>query len=406
MTRHRAWHRLAIVAVAMPMLGVAGEPRFREDGPNADVFGHAQGYPKCTGLEYTRNSRCLVGALSNFDVLFPARVIAAPTSPALLKRSEREPAIRYSFNGETRTLDDYVNRHSVTGLLVARGDTILVERYQYGRTDQQRLTSFSMAKSVTGLLVGLALRDGAISSIDDTAQKYVPALQGTEFGSTPIKAMLQMASGMSFREDYADTTSDIYTLANLTLGQDRGGGLAAVKRFNTRIAPPSQRFSYSSADTLVLGLVLTAATGRPMAQYASEKLWMPMGAEADATWIIDGAGQEIAFAYVNAVLRDWARLGLMIAHDGTWHGQEVVPRAWLVASTSSAPGSFAAPGYGYQFWLLPGEHRTFSMRGLRGQHVLIDPREKLVLVQTSLSGDNSTAQELYALWRALPAQLR
>jgi CubicO group peptidase (beta-lactamase class C family) len=210
-----------------------------------------------------------------------------------------------------------------------------------------------------------------------------------------------MSSGVTFSEDYANTSSDIYTLANLTLGQDPGGSLAAVKRFDTRSAPPSQRFNYSSADTLVLGLVLTAATGRTVAQYASENLWMPLGAEADAAWIIDATGQEITFAYFSAVLRDWARLGLMLTHDGMWQGREVVPRTWLVASTSGASG----PNYGYQFWLLPGEHRNFEMRGLRGQHVLIDPRERLVLVQTSLSGDNSTAQELYALWRSLPAQL-
>lgn len=404
---HRAWHTVGLVAIAaVPMLGQAGEPRFREDGPNAEVFGSALGYPHCAGLEYTRNSRCLVGALSNYDVLFPARVIAAPASPAPLKRSQGEPAIRYAFDGETRTLDDYLNRHSVTGFLIARDDSILVERYQYGRTDKQRLTSFSMAKSVTGLLIGLALRDGAIASIDDRADKYVAGLAGTEFGRTPIRALLQMSSGVSFAEDYANTSSDIYTLANLTLGQDPGGSLAAVKRFNARSAPPSQRFNYSSADTLVLGLVLTAATGRTVAQYASEKLWMPVGTEAHATWIIDATGQEVTFGYVSAVLRDWARLGLMMAHDGTWQGREVVPRAWLVASTSAAPGSQSPPNYGYQFWLLPGEQRNFEMRGLRGQHVLIDPRERLVLVQTSLSGDNSTARELYALWRALPAQLR
>jgi CubicO group peptidase (beta-lactamase class C family) len=395
----------SVAIVAFATLAAAGEPRFREDGPNADVFGRAQGYPHCTGLEYTRNARCLVGALSNFDALFPARVIAAPASAAPLKRAAGEPAIRYTFNGEARTLDDYLDRHSVTGFLVAKDDAILVERYQYGRTDTQRLASFSMAKSVTGLLVGLALRDGAIASIDDRADRYVRGLEGTEFGATPIKALLQMSSGVAFREDYADTSSDIYTLASLTLGQDPGGSLAAVKRFNARRAPPSQVFSYSSADSLVLGLVLAAATGRPVAQYASEKLWMPLGAEADAAWIVDGTGQEITFAYISAVLRDWARLGLMIAHDGLWQGREVVPRDWIVAATSGAPGTSGPPNYGYQFWLLPGDHRKSEMRGLRGQHVLIDPREKLVLVQTSLSGDRSTAQELYALWRALPSQV-
>jgi CubicO group peptidase (beta-lactamase class C family) len=167
----------------------------------------------------------------------------------------------------------------VTGFLIARGDSILVERYQYGRTDKHRLTSFSMAKTIIGLLIGIALEEGAIRSIDDPAEVYVPALAGTEYGRTPIKALLQMSSGVSFREDYADPRSDIYTLAELTLGQGAGGSLAAVKRFNTRAAPPGHRFSYASAESLVLGLVLAGATRRTVSDYASEKVWQPLGTE-------------------------------------------------------------------------------------------------------------------------------
>ena len=158
----------------------------------------------------------------------------------------------------------------------------------------------------------------------------------TEYGRTPIKALLLMSSGIAFSEDYANTSSDIYTLARLTLEQDPGGSLAAVKRFNTRRAAPGALFSYSSAETLVLGLVLAAATKRTVSDYAAEKLWQPLGAEADATWIIDATGQEITFAYVNAVLRDWARLGLMLANRGNWFGKTVVPEDWLRASATNA----------------------------------------------------------------------
>ena len=188
-----------------------------------------------------------------------------------------------------------------------------------------------------GLLIGIAVEEGAIRSIDDPAEAYVPGLKDTEFGRTPIKALLQMASGVSFREHYSDANSDIYTLADLTVGQDPGGSLAALKRFNTRVAKPGERFNYSSADSLVLGLVLTGATGRTVADYASEKLWVPLGAEARASWTIDGTGQEVTFAYVNAVLRDWARLELMLAHDGTWQGRRIVSAEWVRASTSVEP---------------------------------------------------------------------
>lgn len=393
--------------------GSEAGPRFRADGPDADAYGRNEGYPTCPGLSYVRELRCRVGTFSYFDTLFPSRTIAASGSPVPLGRAASEPVIRYSFAGQDRTLDQYLDANHVTGFLIAKGDSILVERYQYGRTDKHRLTSFSMAKTVIGLLIGIAVKEGAIRSVDDPAEVYVPGLKDTEYGRTPIKALLQMASGVTFSEVYTDLNSDVYTLARLTLEQDPAGSLAAVKRFNSRYAQPGQRFSYASPESLVLGLVLAGATRRSVADYFSEKLWTPLGAEADATWITDATGQEITFAYINAVLRDWARLGLMLAHDGTWQGKSIVPRDWLLASTtigrdspfwssSMIPGAHA-PGYGYQVWLLMANRRTFALRGVRGQFVIVDPEKKLVLVQTALGGDND--QELYALWSALSSQL-
>ena len=374
-------------------------PRFRADGPNADEFGRKEGYPSCKGLAYIDEARCRVGALSRYDTLFPARTIAAPKQPIPLARAAAEPVIRYRFAGLDLTFDDYLNRHPVTGLLIAKDDTILVERYQYGRTDTDRLTSFSMAKSIVGLLIGIALKEGAIRSLDDPAEIYVPGLKDTEYGRTPIKALLLMSSGVAFSEEYSNPSSDIYTLAGLTLAQDPVGSLAAVKRFNTRRAAPGVRFSYSSAESLVLGLVLAAATKRTVSDYAAEKLWQPLGAEADATWNIDATGQEITYAYVNAVLRDWARLGLMLANGGSWFGKTIISEDWLAASAASAvPAAFLVK-YGYQIWYSEDTTR-FSLRGLRGQYVLIDPALKLVLVQTALS-DEPEYGELFALWTAL-----
>ena len=382
-------------------------PRFRADGPNADVFGRSEGYPSCKGLAYIAEPRCRVGALSHFDTLFPARTITAARQAVQLARATAEPAIRYTFAGSNLTLDDYLDRHPVTGLLIAKGETILVERYQYGRTDMHRLASFSMAKSIVGLLIGAAIRDGAIRSVDDHVEAYVPDLKGTEYGRTPIRALLQMSSGVAFSEDYANPSSDIYTLARLTLEQDPGGSLAAVKRFDTRRAAPGALFSYSSADTVVLGLVLAAATQRTLADYASEKLWQPLGTEADATWIIDATGQEITYAYVNAVLRDWARLGLMLANRGSLFGRIVVPEDWLTASTSNSVPTVFSPleRYGYHFWL-SGDTKRLSLRGLRGQFVLVDPDIKLVLVQTALDGSSTGFAELLSLWSAIRDRLR
>jgi CubicO group peptidase (beta-lactamase class C family) len=380
-------------------------PRFRADGRDADAYGRNEGYPSCSGLAYVRDLHCRVGAFSNFDTLFPSRAVPASKVPSRLRRLASEPSIRYTFEGKNLTHDDYLDAHPVTGFLIAKGDSILVERYQYGRTDTHRLTSFSMAKTIVGLLVGIAIEEGAIRSLSDLAESYVPGLKDTEYGRTPIKALLQMSSGVFFREDYTDMASDIAVLARLTLGQDPGGSLGAVKRFNTRQAPPGQSFSYSSAESVVLGLVLSGATQRTVSEYASEKLWQPLGAEADAKWIIDATGQEITYANFNAVLRDWARLGLMLGHDGSWQGKSIIPREWLLASTSTH-GASPSSKYGYHIWLHAADRRTLCLRGLRGQFVLIDPDAKLVLVQTAISGGGLADRELFALWSATVAQLR
>ena len=381
-------------------------PRFRHDGPEAEAFGMSEGYPRCAGLEYVQQRRCRVGAFSAFDALFPARRVPAPTEATPFRRASTEPVVRYRFAGRERTIDEYLDRRPITGFLIAKGDTILVERYQYGRTDRERMASFSIAKSLVGLLVGIAVEERAIRSIDDVAQAYVPALEGSAYGKTPIRALLQMRSGVWFREDYADPTSDIYTLARLTLQHDPGGSLEAVKRFDWRRAPPGEYFSYSSADTVVLGLVLAAATGRPVSEYAAEKLWKPLGAEADASWIVDATGQEVTYAYFNAVLRDYARLGRMLADDGWSQGKSVVPTAWLRASRSDPIDTGSALiRYGYHVWLSPDATR-YLLRGLRGQTLLADPETKLVLVQTALDSGDFLELELSELWAALRAQLR
>ena len=381
-------------------------PRFRDDGPNAESYGIGEGWPRCSGLAFVQQPRCRVGAFSAFDALFPARLIPASKESAPFTRAAAEPTVRYTFANQERTLDEYLNRRPITGFLIAKGDTILVERYQYGRTDKQRLTSFSMAKSIVGLLVGIAIEERAIGSIDDDVERYVPALKGTVWGRTPLKALLQMRSGVFFREDYVDPTSDIYALARATLEQDPGGSLAAVKRYDGRRAPPGELFYYSSADTVVLGLVLAAATGRKVSEYAAAKLWAPLGAEADASWIVDATGQEITYGYFNAVLRDYARLGRMLAADGMASGRSVVPKQWLRASMSDAVETGSAlTRYGYHVWL-SADAKRFMLWGLRGQHVLADPETGLVLVQTALSSEGFLELELAELWAAARAQLR
>jgi len=382
-------------------------PRFTQGGPDAEEYGASQGYPIGDRATFNRIP-FLIGSHSHLDQIFEGRLVRRSTTPLPLARAASEPAVRYEYQGQTFTLDDYLARNPATGLLVARGDTILIERYQYARHDRHRFTSWSMAKTVTAMLIGIAIGEGHIRSVDDPAAAYVPALAGTEYGRTSLRHLLQMSSGVRFVEEYTGK-DDVSRLAADTFRQVGSGGVEAVTPFNVRIAPSGTRFYYASVETQVLGLVLRNAVGRPVADYLQEKIWEPMGAEADATWLIDRAGQEATYCCLNAVLRDYARLGLLLAHDGHWRGRQIIPAAWIKEATIVRPDQPqpATGGYGYQIWILAGEHRMFALRGVRGQAIYVDPASGLVMVHTAVrkQARDPGVREATALWQGLVRQL-
>ena len=388
-------------------------PRFAAGGPDAEDYGASNGYPIGDRSTFFRIP-FLVGSQSHLDQIFEGRLIRRATTPSRLARVNSEPTLRYEFGGETRTLDDYLARNPATGLLIARGDTILIERYQYGRNDRHRFTSWSMAKTVTSMLVGIAIAEGHIHSVDDPAAAYVPALRGTEYGRTSLRHLLQMSSGVHFVEEYTGV-DDVSRLAADTFRQVGSGGVDAVTPFNVRAAPSGTKFSYASVETQVLGLVLRSAVGRPVADYLQEKIWEPMGAEADATWLIDRSGQEVTFCCINAVLRDYARLGLLLAHDGNWRGRQIIPAAWIEDATHVDPNqTHLRPGiatrffgYGYQVWIFPGERRMFALQGVRGQVIFVDPASRLVMVHTAVRKQwrDPGGAEATAFWRSIVREL-
>jgi CubicO group peptidase (beta-lactamase class C family) len=272
-----------------------------------------------------------------------------------------------------------------------------------------------MAKSVTSLLVGLALHDGKIKSLDDRARQYVPALEGNPYGETSLRHLLQMSSGIKFREEYSGT-DDVATLSRLAVGGLGPGGAAVLEPFRTsqRLAAPGTRFAYASIETEVLGLVVRQAVGLSLADYLSERIWQPMGSEADAIWFVDRSGREAAYCCLGATLRDYGRLGMLLASGGVARGKSVVPQAWIDEATRPTPGyrhlrpGVATPylGYGYQFWVFPGEHRRFALFGVRGQAIFVDPEPKLVLVQTAVWKDFTDPEprrERDAFWRGVVA---
>ncbi len=420
---------LACLAVILPFSGAPAFadalPVFSNTGPDATAFGEADGYP--VGSRQTVNQqRNLVGAYSHYDALMPTRQVRRADAPAPFARAGAELTLTYAYQGGQHDFGDYLDRHPATGLLIARDRDILFEHYRYGRRESDRFTSQSMGKTVLAMLIGIAVDEGKIHSLDDKASVYVPELAGNQLGETTIRALLQMASGIAFnevyngRDDVARMGRDLHRAVpppsgSALAGTPVSGTVAALRQFDRRIAAPGTLWHYASLNSELLGLVLHRATGAPVADYLSTRIWQRIGTEADASWAVDASGQEMTYCCFSAVLRDWARFGVLLANDGAWGEDQVIPRQWMLdATTAAPPDNILAPrratkfyGYGYQVWILPGPRRQFALLGVHGQTILVDPRAKLVLVHTAVRPQASRdpmAQELLVLWNALVAQ--
>ena len=386
----------------------AAGPTFSASGPNAQTYGAAEGYPVPDPATARRQGnpwepRDRVGAFTHIDAIYPTRLVkraAAPWSYKWAPAALSDP-LRDRVTG-------YLSRNPVTGLLVARDDQILFEHYQYGRTDRDRFVSQSMVKSITGLLIGVAIADGVIKSVDDPSEAYVPGFKGSEYVATTIRDLLHMSSGVEFGEEL-EHGRDLNRLWRDMVRGSGKGTIASITQFNRRIAPAGTRFYYASIEPDVLGVMLRYATGKSLSDYLQEKIWGPIGTEDDAKWLLDAEGFELAHFGFNAVLRDYARLGRLLAHDGAWEGRQIIPAPWMIeATTTRSSDGYLAPGgsspdslgYGYLIWLLPGTRRQFALLGSYSQLVLVDPPSKLVMVQTALErGD-----DIWNLWSAVVKQ--
>jgi CubicO group peptidase (beta-lactamase class C family) len=403
---------IALLALGGPAMGQA---LYSATGVDADAYGQAAGYPVASRRADINTQTYMVGSYSHFDALFPTHEVAKSATPSVWQRSSTPLTVNYTYQNGHYGLQDYLAHNPATGLLIARGDTILFEQYQYGRTDRDRFLSQSMAKTILAMLVGIAVSEHAIHSIDDPAAAYVPELAGTELGQTPIRALLHMASGIAFTEVY-DGHDDNATLGRALFTQGGPGPAAVMAQFNTRVAPPDILFHYAGVNPELLGLVLARATGQTLAAYLQSRIWQPMGAEADAKWVVDVTGQEIGYASFNATLRDYARFGRLLAAGGAMDGRQIIPSDWVRDATAWPPldsglrRTGPAPwGYGYLTWLMPGSHHAFALQGIHGQHVFVDPVSKLVLVHTAVRvppSHNSGDAELLARWRALTEEGR
>ena len=392
MPRFLACLRIGLAAAALVLLS---DVRSSSAAPEESNLGKAEGYPVAPALSRSREERYRVGSFSALDTLGPSCSLA-PASIPLPLPTATPVNFNYSFRGTAFTLDDYMTRQRATAVLALHDGQIVAERYNYDRTPAMRMLSNSMAKTITALGLVKALEDGLIGSFDDRAAKYVPELDGTLYGGTKIVSLMRMASGARYVEDYTPTDDR----AKYNWITQKKGNIAAAKSVMDRADPEGTQFNYAGAQTQVLGLVLRAATHRTICDYLDEKIWQPIGAQAKASWMLNAADKmEIAQGDFNATVRDYARLGLMLANDGMVSGRQVVSAKSLLDMTDASrqPPAFRPGimrwhdstyyGYGFQVWLLPGSHRRFVLQGVYGQALYVDPELKLVMVHTAVGKD-------------------
>lgn len=359
----------------------------------------------------------MLGSWTHMDQIYPSRMIARGGAVRPLMPATRPlPAIGYEVEGQKYNLEQYFERNAVTGFLVLKDGKIAYERYLKGTNDATRFASWSMAKSVTSTLVGLALHNGKIASLADPAQRYVPELSGSGYGEVSLRDLLQMTSGVRFTEDYHDIMS--------LEGQAWVQGVAeqhipfndTILWFNTRIHPAGTVFSYASIEPQVNAWVVRRVTGRPLADLLSDWIWKKIGAEHDASWGLDRpGGMETGACCINATLRDYGRFGQLFLDEGKVGNEQVIPRDWVRLATRPDPERpFLHPGhtdgkgglgYQYNWWLWPDDG-AYSAIGYGGQWIYVNPKHRIVIVQTSVASDAGKHKlETQALFRAIVSSL-
>ncbi len=306
------------------------------------------------------------------------RVFPLPTGKAL-------PATTITIDGKTLSLDEYMAAYRVSGLLVIQDGKVRLERYGLNRKPTDRWTSFSVAKSVTSTLVGAAIQDGYIKSLDDQVTAYVPELKGAGYEGVTIRQLITMSSGVKWNEDYTDMNSDVAKVG-LSILEPGVNPVVSYMRKLPREVTPGTRFHYSTGETDLVGILVSNAVGKPLSQYLSEKLWAPYGMEQDAIWVEDVAGHERGGCCLSITLRDYGRIGMFILGGGKAGGKQVVPAGWTRDATrQQLPLSAAHPeygGYGY-FWLIKPGGEGYEALGIFGQSITTYPKDKLIIVTNS-----------------------
>lgn len=317
------------------------------------------------------------------------------------------PAIE--FGGETRDYAGFAEDTFTNAMLVLKDGRIVFEDYRNRMTPETRHTAFSMSKTITAMLIGIAIERGEIDSLDDPAEKYVPELAGSGYDGVTIRQILQMRSGVDYEEryDFGANPSFAGRLHEQAIVLNRmrfADGALDTKRANA----PGSTFNYSTLDTMVLGWILEEASGEALETQMEQRIWQPLGAEADGFWLADGPpgkGRALNGMGFNATLRDFARLGQLMLDDGMRGKTRVLPEGWVGQMTAMTPtGGAGFPGYGFQTWQVDGEPGAYAAVGLAGQFIYVHPQTRTVIVKLSYyppAEPPSVTPEVLAMFKAI-----
>ncbi|PVX31560.1 6-aminohexanoate hydrolase [Sphingomonas pokkalii] len=349
----------------------------------------------------------------SMDRLFTTRTVAHSGTPWLLPRVDAPLDFTYSFGGKTYRADEFLERTYTNALLVMKNGKIVSEIYRNNSDENSRFIAWSMTKSITSLLVGCALADGKIKSIEDPITAYLPELKGGGYDGVTIRQILEMRSGVDYEERYDFAHPGVAAYNHINALVKNVVRFADVARTIKRAHAPGSTFQYKTLDTAVLGWLIERVSGTTVAGYTSQKLWEPLGAESDAFYIMDGqpgVGREFSGAGFNATLRDFAKIGQMMLDGGKANGRQVIPAGWVKTSTAaSTPADPKAPGmpsgYAMQWWLLDNSG-AFTALGLQGQYIYVDPRSRTVVVKISYfppGGEDAPTAETGAFLHAASA---
>ncbi len=390
-----------VVGVPLPAIAQQKLPAPLQDGPSSEV-------PVAIQIARWHMLDGDINALTfrSMDTLFTTRAVPRSGTVWQLPRHDRPLDFTYSFKGATYTPDQFLERTYTNALLVMKDGKIVSEIYRNNSDDRTRFMGWSMTKSITSILVGSALSEGRIKSLDEPIIHYLPELKGGGYDGVTIRQIMQMRSGVDYEERYDFEKPGTAARNHVAALVKNVARFADAARTVKRLHPPGAVFQYKTLDTAVLGwLIERVSGGSTVAAYTAQRLWEPLGAEQPGFYIMDGqpgVGREFSGAGFNATLRDFARIGQMMLNGGQANGRQIVSPEWVKEATSgTAPTGSPRGGYGLQWWLL-GDQGAYSAIGLQGQYIYVHPRSKTVIVKLSYfpPGDELAAQETAAFLEA------